>query len=287
MGYAPRVKSFRGSGRGFVKLRGDKGRAARRKRSGIGSRQDDKLVVSLKEVSEKTLQLLHNLGSQKFGCSPFSEYFDRWLSSLSNVLNEFELSPSVSLDGEFLEERSRIFSGVEFELLQRRNLEASFENTIRSLPENRNLLARFKDEYAVKARELKARKKAEIKRLYSKIDGFRGQLDEIVHLKTGFFRGISRKDREQKEAATIQELNAAQRELEFAMMDFDAEQKRLKEEYEGKWLPVLEQIRDCQKKTEILEIDGSLEERWFACEALVDAVNALLQRKSLQLNNPE
>jgi hypothetical protein len=31
-----------------------------------------------------------------------------------------------------------------------------------------------------------------------------------------------------------------------------------------------------------METDGSLEERWFACEALADAVNALMQRKKLQ-----
>jgi hypothetical protein len=187
MGYQPRVKSFRGSGRGFRKLRGEKGRTERRKRGSIGSyNQGENQVASVEEVSERTLRRLRNLGSQRFGCSPFSDYFDRWLSSLSDVLSEFESSPCVYVDGQFVSERLRIFSVVEFQLEERSRVEASFEEATWSLPGNRILLERFKEEYAFRAREIKARKNREIKRLYSRIDGFRGELDEIVRMKTGF-----------------------------------------------------------------------------------------------------
>ena len=122
--------------------------------------------------------------------------------------------------------------------------------------------------------------------MYNNIDSLREELDNIVRIKTGLFRGISKKDREQKEIETTQELNTEQRELELAMLDFTEIQERLRDEYERKRQPVIEQIRDCQKKIEILETDGSREDRWFACEALVDSVNALLQRKTLQLHQP-
>jgi hypothetical protein len=46
--------------------------------------------------------------------------------------------------------------------------------------------------------------------------------------------------------------------------------------------PELKQLKDYQKKTREIETDGSLEERWFACEALIDAVNSFLQRKATQ-----
>ncbi len=91
-------------------------------------------------------------------------------------------------------------------------------------------------------------------------------------------------DREQKETEAIQELNNRQRELELAMLDFTEVQERLRDEYERKRQPVIEQIRNRQKKMENLETDGSLEDRWFACEVLIDAVNTLLQRKMLQLH---
>ena len=103
-------------------------------------------------------------------------------------------------------------------------------------------------------------------------------------MKTGLFRGISKKDREQKETEAIQELNNRQSELELAMLDLTEVKEKLRDEYERKRKPVIEQIRNRQKKIESLETDSSLEDRWFACEALIDAVNALLQRKMLPLH---
>jgi hypothetical protein len=67
----------------------------------------------------------------------------------------------------------------------------------------------------------------------------------------------------------------------MALLDFGAQKKQLQDEFEAKRQPVLEQIHAFQKKIGDLETDGSLEERWFACEALIDAVNGFLQRKAL------
>ena len=101
-------------------------------------------------------------------------------------------------------------------------------------------------------------------------------------MKTGFFHGISKKKREQKELAIAQELNDKQTELELVMLDFSAKQKELRAEYDRKREPVLEEIKKFHRIIQTLETDGSLEERWFACEALIDAVNSFLQRKATQ-----
>ena len=288
MGYQPRAKSFRSSGRGFSRLRGDKARAERRRRKSInGSNLEEKHASSGEEVSEKTLRQLRNLGNQKFGCSPFSDYFERWLLNLSGILSEFESNPNITVDEQFTNDRSQILSMIEFELSEKRSNEISLEETARSLPSNKQRLREIKYEYSVKAKEIRIRKNKEIKRLYKSIDVLRKELDEIVRMKTGFFRGLSKKDREQKEQRKSHELNAKQTELEMTMMTFSSEQKSLRETYEMKWQPIVGQIRDSQKKIESLETDGSLENRWFACAALADAVNAVLQRKSLQLRQSE
>jgi DNA repair exonuclease SbcCD ATPase subunit len=246
--------------------------------------REEKHVANMKEVSDRTLKQLRTLGKQRFGSSPFSEHFDRWLVNLKDVLSEFELNPNISADDQFVKERSQILSIVKIELEERRRKEASLEEAIKNLSNSKNLLERIKEEYATKTREIKRQKSSEIKRLNNNIDGLREELDYIVRMKTGLLRGISKKAREQKEIEATQELNTGQRELELAMLGFTEVQERLRDEYERKRQPVIEQIRDCQKKIEKLETDGSLEDRWFACEALVDAVNALLQRKTLQLH---
>jgi chromosome segregation ATPase len=284
MGYQPRMKSPRASGRGYGTPRHEKAKARGRKHRSVGrSIWEENHVASTEEVADRTLKRLRTLGSQRFASSPYSEHFSRWLMNLTDVLSEFESSPTISADDQFVKERSQILSNVELELEERRCKEVFLEESIRSLSNSKNLLERIKEEYATRAREIEGRKNSEIKRLRNNIDSLRGELDDIARMKAGLFRAISKKAKAQKEMETTQKLNTAQRELALAVQNFTAEQERLRDEYERKRQPVIEQIRDYQKEIEHLETDGSLEDRRVACEALVNAVNALLQRKTSSL----
>ncbi len=243
---------------------------------------EEKPVATEKEISEGTLKRLHTLGSQKFGSSPFSEHFDRWLNNVGAVLGEFESHPNIGIDDQYVKERSQTLDIIKLQLEERRRRETALNQEISNLSDLKNRFAQINTEYVTMATVIKNRKKAEIKRLYSTIDRLKKEQDRVIRLKTGFFRGISKKDREQKESEISQQLDDKQNELEMTMLKFKAEQKTLREEYEEKRAPVLEQIKQFQKLVQSTEIDGSLEERWFACEALIDAVNTFLQRKTAQ-----
>ena len=284
MGYRPRTSSPRNAGRGHQASRYEKKKVQGKKHRPRGKYLlEENPVPTSEEVAEKTLGRLRNLGNQTFAFSPFSEYFDDWLVNLKGVLIDFELSPSISVDDQFVKERSQILLNVELEFEERRRKEAYLEESIKSLSDSKTILERIEEEYATRAREIEGRKNSEIKRLYSNIDSLRGELDDIARMKAGLFRAISKKAKAQKETETTQRLNTAQRELALAVQDFTAEQERLRDEYEKKKQPVIEQIRDHQKEIEHIETDGSLENRRVACEALVNAVNALLQRKMSSL----
>ncbi len=286
MGSQPRKKLPRGSNRGYKPPYGkDKDRGHKHEPEGE-SKSEEKHVASLKEVSDKTFQQLRVLGSQKFGSSPFSEHFNRWLENLTEVLSEFESNPNTNPDDQYVAEHSQILSTIKIELDDRRRKEATIDATSKNQSYNRKLLEKINAEYAAKMREIKVQKNRETKRLNSNIDRVKKKLDEVVRMKTGLFRGVSKKDREQKEIETTQELITAQDQLELAILDFTKAQEKVRDEYETKRQPVIEQLRDCQKKIEVLETDGSREDRWFACEALIDAVNGLLQRKTLQPHSP-
>jgi hypothetical protein len=241
-------------------------------------------VATAEEVADKTLGRLRNLGSQRFGSSPYSEHFNRWLMNLKNLLSEFESSPTISADDQFVKERSQILSTVELELEERRLKEASLNEAIKSLSDSKILLERIEDEYTTGAREIEERKNSEIKRLYADIDSLRRELDDIARIKTGLFRAISKEAKAQKEAEATQRLNTAQRELELVMLNFTVKGEKLRDDFERKKQPVIEQIRGQQKDIEDLETDGSLEYRKAACEALVNTVNALLERKTFKLH---
>ena len=202
--------------------------------------------------------------------------------NLTDVLSEFESCPGLIVDDQFVKERSQILSDVGRALEEKRRKEVSLEEAFTSLSNGKNRLEGIRGEYATQMRTIKGRKNREIKRLYKNIDSLREELDYIVRMKAGFFRGISKKAKEQKETDAIQELQTKQKELELAMLEFNELKERLRDEYDRKKQPVVEQIKDDRKKIESLEIDDSLEDRWFACEALLDAVTALLQRIKLQ-----
>ncbi len=285
MGYQSQRKSPRSYGRGYKKTLHEKAKTGRRKRGSVGGLSgEEEPAATVKEVSDKTLKRLHILGSQRFGSSPFSNHFDRWLVNVKGVVSEFESNPNVNADDEFVKERSQTLSIIETHLEEKRLEEVSLEEAVRNLSNSKNLLTEIKEEYVATMRKLKAQKNSEMRRLYKNIDSLRTELDSIVRMKTGFFRGISKKAREQKEIETTMKLNTLQRELELTMLNFTEAKEKLKDEYERKKQPAIEQIRNRQKKIESLDTDSSLEDRWSACESLVNAVNAFLQRKTLQPN---
>jgi DNA repair exonuclease SbcCD ATPase subunit len=279
MGYQPRIKSPRGAVQGYRKPL----RERRKERKRIHGRPapEQKHTATEREISEGTLKRLHTLGRQKFGSSPFSEHFERWLTNVEVILREFESNPNINADEQFVKESRETLATIKLQLERRHQKEASIDQEIKNLAYHKSLLGQISTDYLSSASALKAQKNVDIKRLHTNIERLKKIQAEVIQIKTGFFRGISNKEREQKEIAVAQELSDKQTELELALLDLKAKQKQLRENYERKREPVLEQIKHYKKTIRELETDSSLEERWFACEALADSVNMFLQRKAL------
>ena len=283
MGYQSRMRSRGSGGRGHGMQRRKKTRAkaAKEKRSDSSYLLEERSVPTLEEVSDRTLNRLRSLGNQRFALSPFSEHFGRWLVDLRGVVSEFESSPTISVDGQFLEERSQILSNVEAGLEERRRKEASLDGLTRDLSANRVLLEGIEEENKDKTREVEGRKALETKRISSSIDGIKDELDRIAQIKTGIFRRVSEKAKAQKMAEATQRLNSEQEKLASATQRFTAEKEKLRDEMEKKKQPIVGQMQIQQKEVDELEVDGSLETRHAACEALINAVDGLLQREKL------
>jgi len=284
MGYQQRMRSGRKSGGGRGMQSREKGKSrvkGQKRRSGKGYTLQEDQVPTSKEIVDKTLGRLRNLGNQIFALSPFSEHFGRWLIDLRVVLSEFESNPTVRADDYFVKERSRIVSNVELELEERRREEVSCDEAIKSLSDNRILVERVEEEFAAGTREIEGRKRSEIKLLSSNVDGLREEVNRIARMKTGIFRAVSKKEKAEREAGATQRLSSAQGELASAVQNFVAEKEKLRNEYEKRKQSVIEQIRDEEKEVENQDVDGSLETRQAACETLVNAVNALVAREKV------
>jgi hypothetical protein len=283
MGYQPRKTSPKGAVHGFRKpLRERKKEKKHLKKVYNQPVFEVKQAVSEREIAEVTLKRLHTLGIQKFGSSPFSEHFDRWLMNVTAVLEEFESHPNIKADEEYLKERSEALGAIKQVLESLSRKEATLDQETKNLSNQRLHLKQINAEYATQAGIIRGQRNREIKRLNATINRLKKEQDEVIRMKTGFFHGISKKAREEKESLIIQELNERQTELELVMLDFTAKQKTFKEQFDAKREPVLEEIKKYRRIVQTLETDGSLEERWFACEALIDAVNLFLMRKATE-----
>jgi hypothetical protein len=288
MGYQSRAKPRGASSRGYQRspYGKDKKKATVQRRGGKAKTEPLRHTATVDEVTEGTLRRLHSLGSQRFGSSPFSDHFDRWLTTLNDVLAEFESNPNITLDDQFIRERDQALGNIKAALEEKRLHEASLDQTSKTLLVNKARLSQIKEDYTTKVKELKAQKRNEFRRIYADINRFRAEQVEAGRLKTGFFRGVSNKEREIREMQAAEKLNNAQTELELALLDFKKEREQLQDEFENKRQPLVAQIKKDQKHIERGETDESLEDRWFACEALLDAVNGLLQRKAPQSHPP-
>lgn len=281
MGYQPRIKSPKGAIHVYKKPLREKRKDRKRIRRGTAKPiMEEKHETTEREVSELTLKQLHTLGSQKFGSSPFSEHFDRWLTNVTAVLDEFKSHPKIGSDDQFVMEYSRTLSSIKNQLEVICRKETALDQELNNLSDWRSRLKQINKEYATLTGTLKGQRNREIKRLYSVINRLQKEQDEVIRMKTGFFHGVSKKNREQKEMVVVKELNDKQTELELVMLDFSAKQKELRAEYDRKREPVLEEIKKFRRIIQTMETDSSLEERWFACEALIDAINSFLQRKA-------
>ncbi len=286
MGYQPRrtpkraIHEYKKSFREKIKT------TKRQNRRSAEQIQEEKPAPTEQQIFEATIKRLHTLGTQKFGSSPFSDHFDRWLLTVETVLDEFEAYPDMNVDEQFARERGQALATVKLQLENRRRREARLEEQINSLSNAKSRLQQVNNEYLTKLTALKGQKAAAIKRLNKEIVALKKEQDRIIKLKTGFFRGLSKKVREQKEIEAVQQLSDKQQELEVIVLNFRELQKQLREEFERKREPVFDEVKVFQKRVKEMDEDASLEERWFACEALIDAVNGFLQRKVTKPLNP-
>jgi hypothetical protein len=282
MGFQPRTrKTRRNISREYTKPLRERSRGGERAgRRGGKAKAEYKPTFTAQEITEATLKRLHTLGIQKFGSSPFSAHFERWLTDVKVVLSEFEANPNIGVDDELLADCTKALSTIEHQLENRRRFEALLDQEEKNFLECKSHLEKIKKEFFVAATEIGKQRSREVRRLRSNIEHLKKEQDMVVRMKTGFFRGVSKKERERREIDITQKLTAEQEALEIAMLNFKEAKGKLRDDYDRKATPIWVEMRKYQKKLDDGERDDSLEDRWFACEALTDAVNNFLLRKN-------
>ena len=277
MSFRPQSGSRRSAARQYSKSAHEKKAKEKKQRLG-GLYHQEETEISAKEVAEKNLGILNKLGNQIFALSPFSQYFDDWLVNLRQIISEFESNPSINVDEQFVKERSQIFLDVEGALAEIRLQETNLTGEAKELADNNHLLVETDKEYAEKARELSFKRNADVQRLSTEIRELEDEVAGQEEIKIRFYKVMARRKAAEKLAQTRQALKSAKNELEVALQTFTVEQEKLHDIYEKKKQEITEKVESLHKELEKLETDTSIDARQAACNALANAINALLQR---------
>ena len=277
MSYKPQTGSRRSAARQYSKSAHEKKAKEKKQRLG-GTYHQEETEISAKELVEKNLGILSKLGNQIFALSPFSQYFDDWLVNLRQIISEFESNPSISVDEQFVKERSQVFLDVEGALAEKRLQETNLTGEEKELADNNHLLVETDKEYAEKVRELSFKRNADVQRLSTEIRELEDDVAGQEEIKIRFYKVMARRKAAEKLVQTRQALKSAKNGLEVALQSFTAEQEKLHDNYEKKKQEITERVDALHKALEKLETDTSIDARQAACNALANTINALLQR---------
>jgi hypothetical protein len=284
MGFQPRARTPRDFGRRPGRSK-SKTKPGKHETGGV-YRLEEEHALTFAEIANRALNSLSRLGSQRFAVGPFYEHYDRWMLSVRNVLSEFEASSAAAVDDSFKEECSRVLSGIESTLNDRRAKETSNNDAVRKVNHNlldiSSLLAQTEREYAAKMSDIAAKREHALKPVATNLGRLRQELSRISRVRAGFLRGLSKKTKAQKEAEATQKLESTKRELAKVEQSFAAEQARLRKDHSKKKHQILEQIATHQKELDNLEagsdMDDAVEVRRAACDDLIASIDAFLKR---------
>jgi hypothetical protein len=278
MSFRPQTGSRRGASRQLSKSAHDKKAKEKKRRASAKYIQEETPEVSAQEVAEKTIGGLSKLGNQIFALSPFSQYFDDWLVSLRQVIAEFESSPVINLDEQFVNERSQIFLDAEGKLTEKRLQESNLTAEAKALADNNHLIVEADKEYAEQTRERSIKRNAEVQRLSTKIRDLEDQLTSQREIKISFYKINAQRKAAKQLSQTIQNLRDTKNELEVKLQNFTAEQEKLHDNYEKRKQELNENSDHLHKELEKLETDTSTIARQETCNALSKIITAFLKR---------
>ena len=239
-----------------------------------------KNLAALREIAEDTLHASSQLGNRVFASSPFSQYYDDWLASLKTLVADFESNSPVTVDEQFVDDRSRIFLEVESALTEKKAQEGEIGVFAKALAENDHLLFDAEKEYAENVRTLGLKRDSEVARMTKRIQELEREVQSQDEENSK--RKILKKKTDDKLPQARVDLKAARNQLEAAQRNFAADQDTLKENYEKKRQEIAAEVERLRGQLGKLESDGSVEARQAACKALANSVNAMIQRASMK-----
>lgn len=259
-------------------VRNQKTKEKKKRQSAKQQIQQETPQVTPQEIADKTLARLDKLGNQIFALSPYSQYYDDWLINLKQTTTEFESNPAIKTDEQFQNEQNQTVQTIQATLAEKRIQESTLTEEAKALSEVNHKIVEADKQYAEQTRELSNKRNADVQRLTTKIRQLEEDLAAQQNVKIGFFKFKEKRLAQEKLAQTTKDIKDSKLEMDVALQNFTVEQDKLHDSYQKNKQELSAESDRLHKELEKLETDTSKDARQEACNAVANAVKALMQR---------
>jgi hypothetical protein len=264
--------------------------ASRVKRSGEEYQYSYKeaTTVNPDEVTSRAMNALEHLGSQRFGMSPYSEHFRRWLLDVESVVNDFRTSLPDFANEDFTTSVTQYLSSIRTELNGRidaeEKLSAKITEAQGQLAENERKIAQLESDQRTELHELKRTSDKSMKKIRGEIDALDEERLSLIRQKPTLFERIfgGNKSRVDNSSRSI---HVKRSDLETRREDLRQRTNALKLSHEEKRKPLLERQKKLRDELDNLRRgtqDDGVEVRKMTCDQLRQAISAAIAHPAAQ-----
>jgi len=281
MGYEPRMRGQR-----FNRPTRKKQSARERRKSNVETQLYQETAELLpSQTLSKTLNVLDNLGKQRFALPPFSEHFSRWLKDVTNVLADFETRLPNAMDAEYEQERDRILTDLRLALTARSDAEKDSYNEIDGLQQQladcEAKLSKIEHDHKMRMRETRRLHEDRANKLRREIEALDRQRLVALRKRTSFLGRIFHRSQSEAGEATFIKLERRRGELQRDDETAKEETRKIRTDHDKMRKQLLDQQGSLSLKMAELRnkaFDDALETRRLATQELIRVVTVAAQR---------
>jgi len=244
--------------------------------------------VNQHEVSSRITNALEHLGNQRFPLPPFYEHFQRWMKDVESVLADFKDSIPEAADKQYEDTVAALMSNMRNELTKRSEGEMTLSNQITELQKQMSIyeveISDLEKEQRNRTHEAKRGYERSIDKIRGEIDALDAQRLKLLRKKPTLLDRILGRTRTNIEGSS-QSLQSKRSALQGKEEKLKLQLEGLRSNYQEKRKQVSTREEELRQKLAELKnstLDDGLEIRKSACEQIRLAVEASLNRLTIQ-----
>jgi chromosome segregation ATPase len=239
-------------------------------------------------LAKSLLNAVDHLGTQRFALPPFAEHFQRWLTDLQSLLDEFRMRIPEAADTQFQERVRETLKNLQDNLSKRSQTERLTSDERNKLHQELSQLeldlSKLERTYRSKLNELRFNHDRSNRKLHEEIDTLDKKRLQIIRKKPTIFQRITRRPKSGLES-TSAELETKKTRLRDDHQTFERLLQNSRDEYTKKRQKLVGEIDLLKQKIEACREteDDALETRKQACQQ----IHAIIDRAMTKITSTQ